>query len=258
MFENLNTRSVVFNLIAINVVLFVLSYFFPSLDHYLSLQYIFNRHDFVKAALSGTLDQAAYPSVYSFITSSYAYGGISPYGFQPVQIISHMFMHAGLAHIFFNMFALYMFGNVLERVWGPKRFLTFYLITGFGAVALHMLVQAIIVHNFTGSFDPSLQMMESTPQVLYTYFSSTVGASGAIFGILVGFGMLFPNTELIIIPIPIPIKAKYLITGYVVLELFLGLRQSGGDNVAHFAHLGGALFGFILVKIWNRNRHTFY
>ena len=169
-----------------------------------------------------------------------------------------MFMHGNISHIFFNMFGLYMFGNVLERVWGAKRFLLFYFITGVGAVVLHMLVQAIMVYNFTGSFDPTAAQINAEPGVLETYFSSTVGASGAIFGILTGFGMLFPNTELYIMFIPVPIKAKYAITGYVLLELYLGISMSQGDNVAHFAHLGGALVGFILVKLWNRNRDYLY
>ena len=161
-------------------------------------------------------------------------------------------------HIFFNMFALFMFGMVLERVWGPRRFLLFYFITGFGAVILHTAVQAWIVHNFTGSFNPPFSIVNEYPQVVALYREPTIGASGAIFGILVAFGMLFPNTEMYLFLIPIPIKAKYLVTGYVFFELYSGLQANPGDNVAHFAHLGGALFGFILVKLWSRDRHHLY
>jgi rhomboid-like protein len=227
--QNIDTRSVTFNLIAINVVLFAISFLYPPVQYALSLHYLFNTHHYIENS-----------------------------SFQPFQVITHMFMHGSISHIFFNMFGLYMFGTVLERVWGAKRFLLFYFITGFGAVVLHMLVQAIIVHNFTGSFDPTAAQINAEPGVMETYFSSTVGASGALFGILIGFGMLFPNTELMLLFFPVPIKAKYFVTMYVILELYMGISMSRGDNVAHFAHLGGALFGFILVKIWNRNRDYLY
>lgn len=199
--------------------------------------------------------------------------------FEPYQIVTSMFMHANLPHIFFNMFALIMFGGTLEKVWGPKRFLIFYLITGIGAAILHMSVQAIEFHNVTGllSFDSDVypgasfsKMSKETVDILTNatagemktirsvLFTPTVGASGAIFGILIGFAMLFPNTELMLLFLPIPIKAKYFIGFYVLLELFLGFQNFEMDSVAHFAHLGGALFGFILVKIWQRDRNNFY
>lgn len=190
------------------------------------------------------------------------------------QIFTHMFMHGGLTHIFFNMFALWMFGRVLESVWGPKRFLTYYLVTGIGAAVLHTLVnyfeyQSVISKlsaeqieyvkevgsniwtegkNFTDPQLSKLNIILNTP---------TVGASGAVFGILLGFGMLFPNTQLMLLFPPIPIKAKYFVIGYGVLELYLGFSQPG-SNVAHFAHIGGMLFGFIMIKYWNRNRNKFY
>lgn len=223
MFDQLNTRSIVFNLIAINVVMFIATNFIGD-----SMYALFALH---------------YPASEMF---------------KPLQVVTHMFMHGNLGHLFFNMFALFMFGSVLERVWGPKRFLLFYFVTGLGAVALHLAVQAVIVYNFTGSINPSMAMLESEPGVLSTYFSSTVGASGALFGILVGFGMLFPNTELYLMFIPIPVKAKYFITFYVLAEIYMGFSMYGSDNVAHFAHLGGALFGFIIIKIWNRNRDYLY
>jgi membrane associated rhomboid family serine protease len=185
-----------------------------------------------------------------------------------------MFMHGGLAHLFFNMFALWMFGRVLENVWGGKRFFIYFFITGFGAAFLHMLVNHIQIQslmsqmpqekidmvlaeghniimqqkNYTDPLMGRLNAMMNIP---------TVGASGAVFGVLLAFGMLFPNTQLMLIFPPIPIKAKYFVIGYGVLELYLGVSQPG-SNVAHFAHLGGMVFGFILLKIWNMNKRTFY
>ena len=190
------------------------------------------------------------------------------------QVFTHMFMHGGITHIFFNMFALYMFGRVLESVWGPKRFLIYYLVTGLGAAALHTFVnfieyQAVVVKlspeqvaavketgyqiyaegkNFSDPLLDKLNMILNTP---------TVGASGAVFGVLLAFGMLFPNTQLMLLFPPIPIKAKYFVIGYGVLELYLGLSQPG-SNVAHFAHLGGMLFGFFMIKYWNKNSKRFY
>ena len=256
MLNQMNSRSVVFNLIMINIVLFVASIVYPVLNQYLSLQYLFNRHDFVQLAANGTLSYQEYPTLYSFIERNY--GALSKVGFLPVQILSHMFMHGGIAHIAFNMLGLFMFGNVLERVWGPKRFFIFYFTTGLGAVILHLLVQAIMVYKFTGTIDPTPAMLNAHPGAFDTYFSSTLGASGAIFGILIAFAMLFPNTELMLIFFPIPVKAKYLVSLYVIFELYEGFANHAGDDVAHFAHLGGALFGFILVKYWNRTGQNFY
>jgi membrane associated rhomboid family serine protease len=173
--------------------------------------------------------------------------------FRPFQIITHMFMHGGIAHIFFNMFNLYMFGTVLERVWGPRRFLEFYFITGFGAMLLHTGVQALIIFNICGSFAPPLHVVNESGQLFDIINTPTIGASGAIFGLLTAFGMLFANTDLYIYG-AIPVKAKYLIAAMIAYELFRGFSNSPGDNVAHFAHLGGALIGFIIVKFWNRNR----
>lgn len=181
----------------------------------------------------------------------------------------------GLAHIFFNMFALFMFGPILERIMGSKRFIYFYLITGLGALALQFAVQAFEIFQITGSisaksileFDMGTGMVRSKIDGLSQanfntltsiYFTPMVGASGAIFGLLVAFGYLFPNTELYLMFIPIPIKAKIFIPIYIVLELFLGVSKFAGDSVAHFAHLGGALFGFILIKIWGIKRPGFW
>jgi membrane associated rhomboid family serine protease len=156
--------------------------------------------------------------------------------FTPYQIITHMFSHGSFSHILFNMFSLWMFGKILENVWGAKRFLSFYLICGIGAAVAHLAVQYL-----TGGGGPA------------------VGASGAIMGIFVAFGYLFPNTELFILFIPFPIKAKWAVIGFIVIDLFSGVANFSGDNIAHFAHLGGALTGFILVLIWNKsNRRRFY
>lgn len=161
----------------------------------------------------------------------------SPY-FEPYQLFTHMFTHAPsfIFHIIMNMLILYSFGRVLENVWGPKRFLLFYLACGIGAAVVHLAMQ-----HFMGGGAPA------------------VGASGAIMGVFVAFAYLFPNTELMLIPIPIPIKAKWLALGYIALDLFGGFGNVTGDNIAHFAHLGGALTGFIIVLIWNKtNKRTLY
>lgn len=229
--SGINTRSVTFNLIAINVIVFLATLLTgEGIYDKLSLHYLFNVHDYAKNGAR----------------------------FESWQLITHMFMHGSFGHIFGNMFAVFMFGAVLERVWGGQRFLFFYFATGIGAVALHIAVQLFLVYNATGSIDPTLPALIEHQEAMATYFSSTVGASGAVFGILVAFGMLFPNTELIMIFFPIPIKAKYFVSLYVLFELYMGFSMSKGDNIAHFAHLGGALFGFIIVKIWNKHRGNFY
>ena len=190
------------------------------------------------------------------------------------QIFTHMFMHGGLTHIFFNMFALYMFGRVLESVWGPKRFLIYYLVTGLGAAALHSFVNFLEYESVVSKLSP--EQVAYVKEVGYQIYSEgknfsdpllskmnlilntpTVGASGAVFGVLLAFGMLFPNTELMLLFPPIPIKAKYFVMGYGALELYLGLAQPG-SNVAHFAHLGGMLFGFFMIRYWNKNSKRFY
>lgn len=189
------------------------------------------------------------------------------------QPVTYMFMHGGFMHIFFNMFALYSLGMILEYTLGAKRFLQFYFICGLGAIALQVLVQSYELHALTGHWflklhgnalpetTADLQQMFSVPlsdtallKLYAIYFGPVVGASGAIFGIFIGFALLFPNLELMIMFIPIPIKAKYIMPVYVLIELFLGVEQFSGDAVAHFAHLGGALIGFILIKIWGIRR----
>lgn len=195
----------------------------------------------------------------------------SPY-FEPYQIVTHMFMHGSLSHLFFNMFALWMFGKVLEQVWGSQRFLIYYFVTGLGAAFLHMLVnhlelasaikQASETYGIDNYSDEIIRQLLNTGSALAQkvgvgLYVPTVGASGAVFGVLLAFGMLFPNTQLMLLFPPIPIKAKYFVIGYGVIELYLGLTQSA-SNIAHFAHLGGMLFGFLLIKYWKYNKSSFY
>lgn len=194
--------------------------------------------------------------------------------FNPFQIVTHMFMHGGFTHILFNMYALWMFGQVLERVWGSKRFFVFYFVTGLGAAFLHMITMGIEFYLLQSQM-PS-QLVQEVVQQGSTIFAAgknytdlgmselnillntpTVGASGAVFGVLLGFGMLFPNTQLMLLIPPMPIKAKYFVMIYGAIELYLGFTRTGG-NVAHFAHIGGMLFGYFLIIYWNRNRSKFY
>jgi membrane associated rhomboid family serine protease len=173
--------------------------------------------------------------------------------FRVWQLITYMFIHGGWTHILFNMFALFSFGPILEYSIGPKRFFNLYFICGIGAALFQMLVQAFEVHGITGGFTvPHFSPVDPTiPDNLKAiYYGPVVGASGAIFGLLVVFGMLYPNMELMILFVPVPVKAKYIIPVYIIIEIYLGVSQFGGDNVAHFAHLGGALLGFILIKLW--------
>lgn len=213
--------------------------------------------------------------------------------FKSYQLVTHMFMHGSITHLFFNMFALYMFGRMLEMVWGPKRFLIYYALTGIGAAVIHNFVNyysLTSVHADMMAFvntpsadaflhfvrehvsNPSPQLndfisafSENDSNAFYINEASiiagkiyemhlnipTVGASGAVFGVLLAFGMLFPNTQLMLLFPPIPIKAKYFVAVYGLIELFAGVMPSQGDNVAHFAHLGGMIFGFVLIKYWS-------
>ncbi len=215
--------------------------------------------------------------------------------FRWYQVFTHMFMHANFVHLLFNMYALWLFGTILERLWGSKRFLFYYLLTGFGAALLHTAVSWWEIHRFVAAaqaflaqpdlehfmhfysrypeyFNPRaisvlLERWEAVPSS--TAFASQVipviqqalemkinipivGASGAVFGLLLAFGMLFPEVPLFIMFIPIPVKAKYFVIGYGLLELINGISNIPGDNIAHFAHLGGMIFGYILIKYWDR------
>jgi len=230
----LDLPPVVKTLLIINVALFLLTMVFPDLQLYL----------------------AVYSPKSEF--------------FKPIQLISHMFMHGDFWHLFFNMFALYMFGKILEDVWGQKRFFIYYFVTGLGAAALHLGVmhleinslinqmaseQVQIVLNEDGNIlmsgknyvDPQmrdLNLMINTP---------TVGASGAVYGLLLAFGMMFPNV-LLYVYFAIPIKAKYLVMIFTAIEIYMGFANRSGDNVAHFAHLGGMLFGLIFILIWKKKQ----
>lgn len=226
--------------------------------------------------------------------------------FAPYQLVTYMFMHGDFTHLFFNMFALWMFGNILENVWGPKRFLIYYFVTGFGAAIIHYAIvywQLMPTLTAVDAFlaDPSNEALkafiESENFSIASYQIQTnfrmflqqynaiiieepqqalvdainfmhqyrvdllnapvvVGASGAVFGILLAFGMLFPNS-LIYLFFAIPIKAKYFVIAYGALELYFGIANRPGDNVAHFAHLGGMIFGYFLIRYWGRKGKTF-
>ncbi len=204
--------------------------------------------------------------------------------FRPWQVISHLFMHGDVGHLFTNMFGLFMFGGPVERYLGSKRFLVYYLACGLGAAALHTGVNAYEVQRdeaVLAAYGVDVQEVrdavaaptlteadqvlnnvlttygapqEAVVQVFRDHLGTIIGASGAVFGILLAFGMLFPEQEIFLLLLPIPIKAKYFVVIYGLVELFMGLKQSPGDNVAHFAHLGGMLFGFILLRRWRRQR----
>jgi rhomboid-like protein len=180
-------------------------------------------------------------------------------GFQPYQIVTHLFSHAPppmFFHILFNMFTLWMFGRVLENVWGGKRFLIFYFACGLGAAALHLGMQYFrceqLLQDFNNNDIASIKAHLGAA-------APALGASGAIMGVMAAFAYLFPNTELYIMFIPVPVKAKWAMLGLAAIDLFGGVAKISGDNLAHFAHLGGAITGFIIVLIWNKtNRKTLY
>ena len=216
------------------------------------------------------------------------------------QLFTHLFMHGNLSHIFFNMFALWMFGRILENIWGPQRFLIFYVVCGLGAAICHLGVltfefstfrsaylyyqqhptfveyaQFLRHHNlathpafnnilsFWSTNSDCSNCADGSIRLINEYYTqmineATVGASGAIMGLLFAYGYLFPNTMLYLY-FAIPVKAKWFVAGYAVVELFMGIQNSAGDNIAHFAHLGGMLFAFILLRIWNKKiRNDFY
>lgn len=219
------------------------------------------------------------------IPMTYLLGGYvfnSPY-FEPYQMVTHFFMHGGIFHIFFNMFALVVFGSALEQVWGPKRFFIFYVATAIGAFFLHQIVGYIEVSAIESDLiaagydlynlqDNIAQLREGsintfniipgTNNLVQDYISGisvpVVGASGAVYGVLVGFGYLFPNTRLMLLFPPIPIKAKWLVMIMVGIAFYNSFQNNPGDNIAHLAHLGGAIVGFIIVLIWQKDKRKFY
>ncbi|GAB3891657.1 rhomboid family intramembrane serine protease [Spirosoma agri] len=220
--------------------------------------------------------------------------------FNPIQLLTHMFLHSGFSHIFSNMIGLIVFGPMLEQFWGPRRFTFFYFFCGIGAALLfsgvsyyemHSVYETVqdyrldpnfdtfsafmdqhassyydrlvpFIENFKNNPTDSKNIQDSLAIVNRIYTNQVnepmVGASGAIFGVIMAFGLMFPNTQLFLLFPPIPIKAKYLVMFYGAYEIYSGVYRSQSDNVAHFAHIGGMLFAFILVKYWNSQRKTFY
>jgi membrane associated rhomboid family serine protease len=205
--------------------------------------------------------------------------------FNPAQLLTYIFMHGGFNHVFFNMFAVYMFGSALENLWGPRKFLTYYLITGIGAGIVQQLFWTIDYNSLISAMNLAIEANSGSSLLAYEgelmkYFSITglanfdagsisemkemflnlpvtVGASGSVFGLLLAFGWLFPEQRLMLLFIPYPIKARIFVAIYGVIELFLGVANFSGDNVAHFAHLGGMLFGIIMILMWKK-KNTLY
>jgi membrane associated rhomboid family serine protease len=186
--------------------------------------------------------------------------------FKPYQFVTYIFMHGDFTHILFNMIGVYVFGQALEQLWGPKRYLIFYIVTGLGAAAAQYAINHFQIIDFLGKINelinsPDTSIDYRNELINYKYRklndSVIVGASGSLFGLLGAFGMLFPNTQLYLYFF-IPVKAKWLVIGYGAFEIFSGIRNNPGDNVAHFAHIGGLLVGVILVLIWRKNRKQFY
>jgi len=188
----------------------------------------------------------------TYITGDFLYEKLglfypaSPF-FRPHQIITHMFMHGNFVHLFFNMYSLMIFGCALEYVWGSKRFILFYMATGIGAAAIHTFVLWITASTLPAHSQAFFDLLR-TP---------TVGASGAIYGVLLGYGMLFPNNVLQLIFPPVALKAKWFVLIFGALELILGLTNRGG-NIAHFAHLGGMIFAYLLIRIWRKKSKMYF
>ncbi len=178
--------------------------------------------------------------------------------FRIYQVLTYMFMHASFEHIFFNMFALWMFGGVIERTFGQKRFLVYYMVCGLGAALCQEISQFVQVYLMVADQGATLSDMMNLPMPdrMALNALTTVGASGSIYGILLAFGMTYPEERMFIFPLPVPIKAKWFVIGYAAIEVALALAQNG-DGVAHVAHLGGMLFGWILLRIWRRTKPGF-
>lgn len=224
--------TVVKNLIAINIILWLATLTLPN---------IFNRFG-IEIDLTDILGMHYWSSE----------------KFNPAQLITYIFMHAGFNHIFFNMFALYMFGGVLEQFWGPKRFLFYYLVTGVGAGIIQQVFWAV---EFQSALTAITDAISANPidslsliaqKKMFVDSLITVGASGSVFGLLLAFGWLFPEAKMMLIFFPVPIKARVFVLLYGFIELFMGVARFQGDSVAHFAHLGGMLFGAILIIYWKK------
>ena len=178
----------------------------------------------------------------------------SPF-FKPIQLVTHMFMHGGFTHIFFNMYTLFIFGCVLERVWGSQKFLFYYFVTGLGAALLHLGVMYLQLQGYIA--DANAGDIYAAAKIQALLSTPTVGASGAIYGLLLAYGMLFPNNVMQLIFPPVALKAKWFVLIFGALELVLGLSGRGSD-VAHFAHLGGMIFGYFLIVYWKKNNRMYY
>lgn len=173
------------------------------------------------------------------------------------QLFTYMFLHHDFLHLFFNMFAVWMFGRILEQVWGGKRYLFYYIVCGAGAGLCQELVQYIEYTSELAAYEGVRVNEIIISMGDYLNYWNTVGASGAVYGILLAFGMIFPNQEMFIFPLPMPIKAKYFVIGYAVIELLSGLSNRPGDQIAHFAHLGGMLFGWLLIMYWRKKNKDY-
>ncbi len=221
MFGNIRLPEITKNLIIINAIMMLALYIYPDLGNYVALYYF-----------------------------SYE-------KFEPWQLVTHMFSHAGPMHLFSNMFTLFMFGSVLENVIGHKRFLTFYLLTGFGGAFLHMLFNIVQVYTLSGHIYMTPEIIDSLNipianklELINIISIPMLGASGAVFGVLIGFAFFFPNSQMMLLFPPIPVRTKTMVTILILYELWMGYNQFG--NIAHFAHLGGALFGYFILKSWRR------
>lgn len=224
------------NLLIINVLIWLAMALIPSLKHVLE----------------------GYCALYYFTSDE----------FLPFQLITYMFIHANFMHLFFNMFALWMFGEMMERVLGSPKFLFYYVSCGLGAALVQEGVFALMISHYSAAFPDPAAAREMFSHLLYPrgyvpadpqamelyclYHTPTIGASGAIFGILLAFGYMFPNVKLYLLIPPIPLKAKWFVLGYALIELCLGIYNSQADTVAHFAHLGGMLFGLLILLYWRK------
>jgi len=196
----------------------------------------------------------------TYLTGNFMYEKFSLFYFEsplfrPYQLITHMFMHGGFVHLFFNMYSLIIFGVALEHVWGSKKFFLYYMVTGLGAALLHSLVMYIDASSLMNAAQAGNQIAVQKLQILMS--TPTVGASGAVYGVLLAYGMLFPNNVLQLLFPPIALKAKWFVLIFGAIELALGISNTGG-NVAHFAHLGGMIFGYFLIIYWKKNNKMYF
>lgn len=218
-----NTSPAVLNIIIINVIVF-----------------------FAQMLLGGLDDE-------SRITDLFALHHYKSDEFKLHQVITHMFMHGSVLHLLFNMFALWTVGSIIERLWDPKRFLLFYFACGIGAAIVQIASYAYTYRHIDNAA-LTIDQINMYQSILRR--NATLGASGAIMGVVAAFGYLFPDTRMMVIPIPVPIKAKWLVLGYIAIDVFSGVAGKAGDNIAHFAHVGGALTGFLIVYFAGKRKNN--